>query len=158
MARLKLNLSGERPIELRSRARVSTVIFIPAVIITFNGLLIFLMARAFYLHLHHIFRVFLYSSILVLIIDIIIVTYFYASLIRTRRRIRYDYNIPVNRFGEDILLSFFCLPCVISQMGQHTADYDTYVANCCSNTGFSRHIELKLSSEIIGENSNEISP
>jgi Cys-rich protein (TIGR01571 family) len=137
--------------ELRSRIRVSTVIFIPTIIVGLNGLMIFLMIRGFYLHLQNIFRVFLCGSIVMLVVDTMIVTYFYTLLIRTRRQVRYEYNIPVEGFGEDALYSIFCAPCAITQMGQHTADYSTYVATCCTDTGLSRHIELKFPNDLVAE-------
>ena len=88
---------------------------------------------------------------LVLAIDFLIIGYFYFLLIKTRRLIRYEFDIPVDTVCEDACVSLFCAPCVITQMGQHTADYSTYVANCCSNTGFSRHIELKFPSDLVDD-------
>ena len=134
--------------ELRSRIRVSAVILVPIVLIILNGLLIFLMARGFFLHLHNMFNIFLYSFILVLAIDFLIIGYFYFLLIQTRRLIRYEFDIPVDTVCEDACFSLFCTPCVIIQMGQHTADYATYAASCCSDTGFSRHIELKFPNDL----------
>ena len=148
MARIKLNYTGKKSVEMRSRVRVSAIAYIPTVILSLNGLLIFLMARAFVLHLHHIFRIFLYSSIVVLFADATIVVYFYSLLIKTRRQIRCEFNIPVDRGCEDTCLSLGCTPCVLMQMGQHTADYTTYVGNCCTDTGLSRHLELKFPYEI----------
>ena len=148
MARMNFNLNGERSLEMRTRVRLSVIMFIPAVIITFNGLLIFLMVRGFFLHLHHVFRIFLYSSIVILIADAVIIANFYRLLIKTRRKVRYEFDIPVGNTCEDGLLSIFCTPCIISQMQQHTSDYATYVGHCCSDTGFSEHIELKFPNEI----------
>ena len=148
MARMKLNLNGERSLEMRTRVRLASIMYIPAVIITLNALLVFLMVRGFFLHLHHVFRIFLYSSIVILIADAIIIANFFRLLIKTRRKIRYEYNIPVGNSCEDGLLSVFCAPCVMTQMAQHTSDYATYVGHCCSDTGLSEHIELKFPNEI----------
>ena len=143
MARMKLNFNGNRTMEIRSRVQLAKVVFIPCVLFVLNGLLGYLMLRGFYFHVHHIFQIFFYSSIIVLIVDAIIVVYFFALLIKTRKQVRYAFNIPKESPVEDIIFSIFCTPCTITQMGQHTADYSTYVANCCSDTGLSRHIELK---------------
>ena len=40
---------------------------------------------------------------------------------------------------EDVLISYFCRPCVISQMIRHTAMYDTYPGACCTPTGLPPH-------------------
>lgn len=58
---------------------------------------------------------------------------------RTRRRIRSKYSIPTKRCGEceDFCCSFWCMCCTLSQMARHTADYETYAARCCSETGLS---------------------
>mmetsp|Transcript_15453 Transcript_15453/g.17971 ORF Transcript_15453/g.17971 Transcript_15453/m.17971 type:complete len:249 (-) Transcript_15453:283-1029(-) len=58
-------------------------------------------------------------------------------IVITRSHIRKKYNIREKCFGgcEDICVAFWCPCCTISQMARHTADYDTYRASCCSNTG-----------------------
>ena len=35
----------------------------------------------------------------------------------------------------------------MAQMGRHTADYDTYRAACCTDTGLPNHVEVKLPSD-----------
>lgn len=70
-------------------------------------------------------------------------------MIRTRQRVRLEYNIAKDNVCEDFSLSVFCTPCTLSQMGQHTADYSTYVGFCLSDTGLSRHVECKLPHEIV---------
>ncbi len=148
MARMKLNFAANRTMEIRSRIQLSKVIFIPPIIVIFNGLLIYLMIRAYYFHLQReVFRMFLYASIIVLIVDAFVIAYFYALVIKTRRQVRYAYHIPTESHCEDTCSTICCTSCTITQMGQHTADYSTYVATCCSDTGLSRHIELKYLEE-----------
>jgi len=36
---------------------------------------------------------------------------------------------------EDLCCASLCLPCTVSQMSRHTANYDDYEAVCCSKTG-----------------------
>lgn len=36
---------------------------------------------------------------------------------------------------EDLCCSTWCLPCTISQMARHTANFDDYEAVCCSTSG-----------------------
>jgi len=66
------------------------------------------------------------SSILILILILMVV--------RTRRQIRKKYNIPGN-CCHDCCAAVLCNCCTVSQMMRHTADYDTYRAVCCSETG-----------------------
>lgn len=56
---------------------------------------------------------------------------------KTRRRIRDRYNIPEQscRGCEDCCCAYWCTCCTVAQMARHTADYDTYAARCCSETG-----------------------
>mmetsp|Transcript_6272 Transcript_6272/g.12547 ORF Transcript_6272/g.12547 Transcript_6272/m.12547 type:complete len:307 (+) Transcript_6272:91-1011(+) len=54
--------------------------------------------------------------------------------IRSRGYIRRKFNIPGNCF-EDCCCSFWCSCCTVCQMARHTADYDQYSANCCSDNG-----------------------
>ena len=105
------------------------------------------MIRGFYLHLDSEFKIFLYASIVVVLIDLFILCYFYVLLIKTRKQVRYAFNIPKECPKEDAFFSICCTPCTLTQMGQHTADYSTYVATCCSDTGLSRHVELKYIDE-----------
>ena len=58
-------------------------------------------------------------------------------MIRTRSHIRNKYQIPEQTCSgcEDCCCSFWCSACTICQMARHTADYKTYKASCCSETG-----------------------
>ncbi len=59
----------------------------------------------------------------------------------TRYRIRSRYGIPEQdcRGCEDCCCAFWCHCCTVSQMARHTADYDSYAAQCCSETGLVRN-------------------
>ena len=63
--------------------------------------------------------------------------YMLISVINTRRYIRNKYAIPEAccHGMEDCCCAFWCPGLSIAQMARHTADYDTYSAKCCSETG-----------------------
>ena len=63
---------------------------------------------------------------------------------KVRESIRNKYQIPEDNCEgiEDCFCATFCMPCTICQMGRHTADFDTYRATCCTNTGLPRQVEL----------------
>mmetsp|Transcript_29386 Transcript_29386/g.68013 ORF Transcript_29386/g.68013 Transcript_29386/m.68013 type:complete len:130 (-) Transcript_29386:507-896(-) len=70
---------------------------------------------------------------------------FFRTMVQTRKAIRDAYSIPEGRRlegYEDLVVSVFCLPCALSQMGRHTADYDTYRSTCCSETGLPNHVDV----------------
>jgi hypothetical protein len=63
---------------------------------------------------------------------------------RTRAHIRRNYNIPRSSCccsgccgccWEDFCCSFWLPCCSLTQMARHTADYETYRASCCTETG-----------------------
>ena len=69
-----------------------------------------------------------------------IVFYTIYLIIRTRCVMRQKYKIPDScccGCVEDVACTLMCPTLIISQMARHTADYDTYRASCCSNTGLS---------------------
>jgi hypothetical protein len=82
-------------------------------------------------------------------LDVILVSYFLYMVIQTRKTIRTEYAIPELRCHrhEDCCLAVFCTCCTIAQMGRHTADYETYQAYCCTDTGLANHVEVKLPCE-----------
>lgn len=45
---------------------------------------------------------------------------------------------------EDLCCATFCLPCTVSQMSRHTADYDNYEAVCCSKNGLPDGVTVSL--------------
>jgi hypothetical protein len=149
MTRLQLDSSGNKTSSLRSRVNFNLVRVFPFVLATLHGILFFLLYRAFHLHLKSQLWVFIYSCIPVLIADICIFGYFIYMTGKVRRLVREEYNIEeYGCFGlRDEVLSFFCAPLVVSQLGRHTADYDTYVGAYCTKTGLSNHIEVKLPSD-----------
>jgi len=55
----------------------------------------------------------------------------------TRSSIREKFLIREQRCHdlEDLCCASLCLPCTVSQMSRHTANYDDYEAVCCSKTG-----------------------
>ena len=56
---------------------------------------------------------------------------------RTRQHIRAKYSIPEKdcKGCEDFCCSCWCTCCTVAQMARHTADYESYAATCCSETG-----------------------
>ena len=58
---------------------------------------------------------------------------------KTRKRIRDMYNIPETQCSgcEDCCCAYWCGCCTIAQMARHTADYEMYAGQCCTNTGLS---------------------
>lgn len=55
----------------------------------------------------------------------------------TRSSLREKFMIREERCNdlEDICCAALLLPCTVSQMARHTANYDDYEAVCCSKTG-----------------------
>ena len=72
-----------------------------------------------------------------ILVNISLVVYVVLAAATTRRSIRDQYLIPAERFGAlaDVILSTFCLPVTLAQMGRHTASYDNHVAVFCNDTG-----------------------
>ena len=58
-------------------------------------------------------------------------------VLKTRRHVRKRSGIPGTRCAgyEDCCCATWCGFCVITQMARHTAEYETYAAQCCSETG-----------------------
>lgn len=71
------------------------------------------------------------------IVGLVFFVYFMYILIKTRSVVRSRYNIPEKNCDgcEDCMCAFFCGPCVVNQMADHTADYNRHNALCCSATG-----------------------
>ncbi len=143
MSRMQLDIFGNKVTNLRSRINVDIVRVIPFVLLLLHGVLAFLMYRAFHLHVKGMKWIFAYSSAVVLAIDITVLCNIIWMTAKTRRFVRQEFNIPGSKVG-DTLTSAFCTSFAIAQMGRHTADYDTYVGVCCTNTGLPDQIELKL--------------
>lgn len=90
-----------------------------------------------------------YGCIPVLAADLALMCYYFFLVIRTRREMQLKYRIPSNPCVADSCLSVFCTPCVLSQMGRHTADYETYIGRCCTQNGLPPQIDVELSDDDI---------
>jgi len=74
------------------------------------------------------------------IISLTFSIYIFVALYRTRRSVRAKYNIPAKNSCEDCCCTL-CCPCPTTmQLMRQTADYDTYAANCCTETGLPSHV------------------
>mmetsp|Transcript_8050 Transcript_8050/g.9887 ORF Transcript_8050/g.9887 Transcript_8050/m.9887 type:complete len:110 (+) Transcript_8050:1-330(+) len=79
-------------------------------------------------------------------LDVLLFIYFIVLVAKTRRALREEYQIPHPGCCVgfvDVLTSVFCMSCSLSQMGRHTAEYKTYRAICCSDTGLPSHIYVE---------------
>jgi len=75
---------------------------------------------------------------LVYLAFIIVVALFWICVASiTRRYIRARSAIPETSCQgcEDFCCPTWCGCCAVAQMARHTADYETYTAKCCSETG-----------------------
>jgi Cys-rich protein (TIGR01571 family) len=72
---------------------------------------------------------------------IVFAMYLIVATMKTREFIRNKYSIPEQNCAgcEDCCCSFWCSCCTIAQMARHTADYDTYRAAACTETGLPRN-------------------
>ena len=71
------------------------------------------------------------------IMPFVVGVYFFVLVVRTRYHIRQTYRIPEQCCAgcEDCCCAYWCGFCTVSQMARHTADYRTYQAYYCSETG-----------------------
>jgi len=69
--------------------------------------------------------------------DFLFWVYCFVAVMKTRSYIRRKYSIPESECHgcEDCCCAFFCLPLTICQMARHTADYETYRAVPCNESG-----------------------
>eukprot|EP00571_Detonula_confervacea_P012178 CAMPEP_0172296826 /NCGR_PEP_ID=MMETSP1058-20130122/22_1 /TAXON_ID=83371 /ORGANISM="Detonula confervacea, Strain CCMP 353" /LENGTH=263 /DNA_ID=CAMNT_0013005887 /DNA_START=174 /DNA_END=965 /DNA_ORIENTATION=+ len=74
-------------------------------------------------------------------LSVIFIIFIVGVVAKTRQRIRQTYGIPEQSCGgcEDCCCAYWCTCCTISQMARHTADYETYAGQCCSDTGLPPH-------------------
>jgi len=58
-------------------------------------------------------------------------------ILKTRRYIRERSGIPEKSCQgcEDCCCAYWCGCCTLTQMARHTAEYETYAGQCCSETG-----------------------
>jgi len=54
---------------------------------------------------------------------------------RVRRYVRLRYGIPERFPCEDVCCAFCCANLVVGQLSRHTADFEKYDAQICSDTG-----------------------
>lgn len=71
-------------------------------------------------------------------LDVVLLLSLIHFTIRTRQSIKdeFDINDSFMQSYDDCLTVACCMPCAISQMGRHTADYGTYRVEMLSDTGF----------------------
>ena len=76
-----------------------------------------------------------------IILNIIFFILTVALVTKVRRRMRSKYSIPETtcKGSEDCCCAFWCTCLTLSQMARHTADYESYAALCCSETGMPPH-------------------
>ena len=84
------------------------------------------------------------ASFVIVNVGMLVYTVYAAS--NTRAIIREKYKIKQGCCGdwEDSLLSAFCMPCSIAQMGRHTVAYDEHKALCCSDTGLEEGVDADI--------------
>lgn len=88
------------------------------------------------------------NYILIAFFDAFCFAIYVVLVSRVRKNVRILYSIPENKRCipgfEDIFCSICCTVCTVTQMGRHTAEYDTYRARCFSVNGLPSHIKLPL--------------
>ena len=72
--------------------------------------------------------------------------YMMIAIIRTRQAVRSKFAIPEQCCPgcEDALCAICCGCCTIMQMSRHTADYETYAAQCCTEDGLPSHVDATV--------------
>ena len=79
----------------------------------------------------------LYSTVnLLFFIFVVILLVSVRGYVRRKYAIREQYCSGC----EDCCLAVFCSCCAVSQLARHTADYRTYRAACCTETGLSEDV------------------
>lgn len=71
-----------------------------------------------------------------LVVDVCFVLYVVMVTTRGRRATRGNYSIP-GTVLMDCVVAFLCFPCSLSQMARQSADYRSYSARWCTDTGLS---------------------
>ena len=129
---------GGRALSLRSRLRLKTVGVLSIGFLLFNVLLVVTVLSAVPL------AVKVLAGVVLAAFNVPIFLSFIHLLIQTRKLVREAYGIPEGRCEglDDILVSVWCPPCSLAQMGRHTGEYETYRALCCSETGLPNHVAM----------------
>jgi hypothetical protein len=141
MARLRLSSDGNKKVSLRSRTRLCSIIGLTIVIILLHALYV-----SYFVFYSGDWTAVSISTLSLVALDGFLVLYFYCMVARTRYVVRQEYEIPDSCLGE-CCLAVCCTCCILTQMGYHTADYDTYRAYCCTDTGLSSHVEVRSPSD-----------
>ena len=115
------------------RLRIKTVLFLSAGLFLLDLLLVCtIMAPA-----NVAAKIF--SAILLCSCNMPVAFSFCHWVFQTKTLVRTAYDIPVVGkhfpWEEDVVTSACCMPCSVAQMMQQTADYDTYRAIWCSESG-----------------------
>ena len=76
--------------------------------------------------------------------------------VNTRKSVREKCEIVDDCPGEDLCKTITCMPCTVSQMGRHTADYDNFPGFCCTRTGLPDNVAIIAPSN--GRSSNYSPP
>lgn len=138
MARSRLDWKGQPGNDFITKTTCTSVTIVLFCVITINALLLYLMYRDW----REMYGLRLQDAIPLLIVDTMFVVYFYYAVCSARRSIRAKYVIPEKRCRhfEDCFVAVFCTQCAISQLGRHTADYETFRAVCFNETGIPHHV------------------
>jgi hypothetical protein len=136
MTRMKLSTHGERITSPNARLRIKTVMLLSSAYYLLNLLLICTLIWTPNVAAK------LFSGVVFSLCNLQAIFAFCRVVAQTRRYVRVGYGIPEGRYKgrEDMLVSALCTPCAISQMMEHTADYDTYRAVWFSESGLPNHV------------------
>jgi len=151
LSRVQMDGTGYRIVTIKSRTRVLFVVWL-----VFLLILIHVIYVAFFIVGSPDEESILIATIPLIGMDCFLLLYGVYMVAMTRRQVRSEYDIPELRCKgyEDCCMAVFCTCCTIAQMGRHTADYETYRAYCCSDTGLANHIEIKLPVESLLDRSD----
>ena len=152
MARMQMTSVGERGITLNSRFKVNQTLWLTIGVVLVH----ILYAVPIVVRSPQNVTLYALSFLPLMAMDLGLVVYFWYLLARTRKAMRDEYDIPQIHCkcgcgAEDACMAVFCSACTLAQMGRHTADYTTYRAMCCSDTGLPNHVEVKLPSDPMNE-------
>ena len=142
LSRLQMDGTGIPLVTIKSRTRVCSVVWISLLVVLVHIVYVAYFAVA----TPGDETAIIIATMPLVGLDLLLLVYMACMVAKTRKRIRREYDIPELRCKgyEDCCMAVFCACCTIAQMGRHTADYETYRAYCCSDTGLASHIEIKL--------------
>lgn len=148
MARIQISDTADPVITIKSRTRVWWYLLFTSFVFAVHGLY-----GAYFVIAVPSQEALIMATCPLVGMDLILLCYFFYLVIKTRSTVRREYDILELRCHghEDCCMSVFCTCCTITQMGRHTADYETFVSYCCTGTGLANHIEVKLPSEYMDD-------